>query len=103
MYVADYSIVLFPKNTFSNYIYFSFEDLSTPSESSKIEDEDKQAEGDNSKPQLDTQKEKQCWDLYKKMSEKGVSVSFDTILRGMLTPTEYRLHRKQSLVEQDNC
>lgn len=75
---------------------FSFEDLTTLSADEKQEESD-------SKPQLDTQKEKQCWELYKKMCEKGVTVSFDTILRGMLTPTEYRLHRKQSLVEQDNC
>lgn len=39
-------------------------------------------------------KEKQCWDMYCKMSKKGINVSFDTILRGMLTPTEYRLRRK---------
>lgn len=77
------------------------------SDTQKTEELDKQdtsiMEENCSKPQLDTQKEKQCWDLYKKMCEKGVTVSFDTILRGMLTPTEYRLHRKQSLIGQDNC
>lgn len=41
-----------------------------------------------------TPKEKQCWSLYCKMVEKGVNVSFDTILRGMLTPTEYRMSKK---------
>lgn len=74
------------------------------SESEKLETSNEATSSpDKTKPQLDTQKEKQCWDLYKKMSEKGVLVSFDTILRGMLTPTEYRLHRKQSLTDQDNC
>lgn len=52
---------------------------------------------------FENQNTKQCWDLYKKMSEKGVVVSFDTILRGMLTPTEYRLHRSRSSTVQDNC
>lgn len=43
-----------------------------------------------------TTKEKECWNLYRKMSDKGVRVNFDTLLRGMLTPTEYR-NRRQSL------
>lgn len=41
-----------------------------------------------------TPKEQQCWNLYCKMMEKGVNVSFDTVLRGMLTPTEYRMSKK---------
>lgn len=40
-------------------------------------------------------KEKECWKLYKKMSNRGVCVSYDTILRGMLTPTEFRALQKQ--------
>ncbi|KAJ8919763.1 hypothetical protein NQ315_006292 [Exocentrus adspersus] len=47
----------------------------------------------------ETQKEKQCWEMYRKMTEKGINVSFDTILRGMLTPTEYRMSRKNIFVE----
>lgn len=43
---------------------------------------------------LENVKEKQCWDTFCKMNKKGVNISFDTILRGMLTPTEYRLRRK---------
>ncbi|XP_076276648.1 uncharacterized protein LOC143207274 isoform X2 [Lasioglossum baleicum] len=46
-------------------------------------------------PQFQTNKEKECWHLYKKMCDKGVCVSFDTVLRGMLTPTEYRLRQKK--------
>nr|XP_050847842.1 uncharacterized protein LOC127062913 [Vespula vulgaris] len=46
-------------------------------------------------PQLQTRKEKDCWHLYKRMCDKGVNVSFDTVLRGMLTPTEYRLRQKE--------
>lgn len=38
----------------------------------------------------DTQKEKDCWKLFKKMLGNGVTVNYDTILRGMLTPTELR-------------
>ncbi|XP_076225648.1 uncharacterized protein LOC116424339 [Nomia melanderi] len=46
-------------------------------------------------PQFQTNKEKECWHLYRKMCDKGVCVSFDTVLRGMLTPTEYRLRQKE--------
>ncbi|XP_076672962.1 uncharacterized protein LOC143371550 [Andrena cerasifolii] len=46
-------------------------------------------------PQFQTNKEKECWHLYRKMCDKGVSVSFDTVLRGMLTPTEYRLRQRE--------
>ncbi|ALC41285.1 CG13203 [Drosophila busckii] len=40
-------------------------------------------------------KERECWKLYQKMCAKGVSVSYDTVLRGMLTPTEFRHFQKQ--------
>ncbi|XP_053971864.1 uncharacterized protein LOC128872819 isoform X2 [Hylaeus volcanicus] len=46
-------------------------------------------------PQFQTNKEKECWHLYRKMCDKGVCVSFDTVLRGMLTPTEYRLRQRE--------
>lgn len=42
-----------------------------------------------------SKKEKECWKLYQKMLNKGVNVSYDTILRGMLTPTELRAIQKQ--------
>ncbi|XP_076245786.1 uncharacterized protein LOC143186171 isoform X2 [Calliopsis andreniformis] len=48
-------------------------------------------------PQFQTNKEKECWHLYRKMCDKGVCVSFDTVLRGMLTPTEYRLRQRELL------
>ncbi|KAL1517800.1 hypothetical protein ABEB36_001523 [Hypothenemus hampei] len=48
----------------------------------------------------ETFKEKQCWAMYCKMTEKGINISYDTILRGMLTPTEYRNHRKTSIIEE---
>ncbi|KAL7291495.1 hypothetical protein TKK_0014755 [Trichogramma kaykai] len=48
-----------------------------------------------SEPYCQTPKEKECWHLYRKMCDKGVFVSFDTVLRGMLTPTEYRLRQKE--------
>lgn len=51
-------------------------------------------------PEFNSPKEKQCWELFCKMSGKGVNVSFDTILRGMLTPTEYRMRKKPSLEEE---
>lgn len=41
-------------------------------------------------------KEKECWTLFQKMINKGISVSYETIMRGMLTPTEVRaVERKQ--------
>ncbi|XP_014261863.1 pollen-specific leucine-rich repeat extensin-like protein 2 [Cimex lectularius] len=48
-------------------------------------------------PDFKNQKEKECWDLFKKMSDRGVPVSFETVLRGLLTPTEYRM-RKAALL-----
>lgn len=45
-------------------------------------------------------KERECWKLFQKMTTKGISVSYDTILRGMLTPTEMRIIQKQRDIEQ---
>lgn len=33
------------------------------------------------KPHLRTTKEKECWHLYRKICDRGVCVSFDTVLR----------------------
>ncbi|XP_078041225.1 uncharacterized protein LOC144472209 [Augochlora pura] len=54
-----------------------------------------QVQPTSTEPQFQTNKEKECWHLYRKMCDKGVCVSFDTVLRGMLTPTEYRLRQKK--------
>lgn len=40
-------------------------------------------------------KEKECWMLFQKMINKGISVSYETIMRGMLTPTEVRAVEKK--------
>lgn len=40
-------------------------------------------------------KEKECWLLFQKMVKKGISVSYETILRGMLTPSEVRVVEKK--------
>lgn len=40
-------------------------------------------------------KEKECWLLYQKMVKKGISVSYETILRGILTPSEVRAVEKK--------
>lgn len=40
-------------------------------------------------------KEKECWLLFQKMVKKGISVSYETILRGMLTPSEVRVAQKK--------
>lgn len=45
-------------------------------------------------------KERECWKLFQKMTTRGITVSYETILRGMLTPTELRLIQKQRELEQ---
>lgn len=40
-------------------------------------------------------RERECYRLYQKMSNMGLNVSFDTVLRGMLTPTELRVIQKK--------
>lgn len=49
-------------------------------------------------------KEKECWLLYQKMVNKGISVTYETILRGVLTPSEFRaIERKQKeIIERLN-
>lgn len=37
----------------------------------------------------------ECWRLYEKMKKTGLNVSYDTILRGILKPSELRLLEKQ--------
>ncbi|XP_058123589.1 uncharacterized protein LOC131294763 [Anopheles ziemanni] len=51
---------------------------------------------------LQTPKEQECYRLFLKMSKKGLAVSYDTILRGMLTPTELRVLQKKKSREQRN-
>ncbi|XP_031621001.1 uncharacterized protein LOC116339320 [Contarinia nasturtii] len=40
-------------------------------------------------------KEKECWLLFQKMAKKGITVSYETILRGMLPPNEVRAVEKK--------
>jgi hypothetical protein len=42
------------------------------------------ASEDAVEPEFRTPKEKECWQLYRRMLEKGVSVSYDTVLRSVL-------------------
>ncbi|CAH0546630.1 unnamed protein product [Brassicogethes aeneus] len=60
--------------------------------------EEQEKEAGDGEPKFESAKEKQCWDMFCKMSGKGINVSYDTILRGILTPTEYRISRKGSIV-----
>ncbi|XP_066151131.1 uncharacterized protein [Euwallacea fornicatus] len=64
------------------------------------EEIDFKEEKPSDEPTCDTPKEKQCWEMYCKMTGKGINVSYDTILRGMLTPTEYRIRRTTSIAEE---
>ncbi|XP_022228198.2 uncharacterized protein LOC111077981 isoform X2 [Drosophila obscura] len=54
----------------------------------------------NYPPYVRSIKERECWKLFQKMCAKGVSVSYDTVLRGMLTPTEFRHFQKQREQEE---
>ncbi|KAG5677835.1 hypothetical protein PVAND_007557 [Polypedilum vanderplanki] len=40
-------------------------------------------------------RELECWRLYEKMKKTGLNISYDTILRGILKPSELRLLEKQ--------
>ncbi|KAL7051642.1 hypothetical protein ACKWTF_004544 [Chironomus riparius] len=40
-------------------------------------------------------REEECWRLYEKMKKTGLNISYDTILRGILKPSELRLLEKQ--------
>lgn len=70
-------------------------DSSNQSEKSATASEETASTSEVKKEEEKSPKEKQCWNLYCKMTEKGINVSFDTILRGMLTPTEYRISKKK--------
>lgn len=48
-----------------------------------------------------TKKEKECWKLFQKMLAKGITVSYETILRGMLTPTELRAVQKHKEIQAE--
>ncbi|XP_045463109.1 uncharacterized protein LOC123672842 [Harmonia axyridis] len=76
---------------------YDLEEIETtsPPEPKAIEQNSANTESQDGQ-QFFTPKEKECWTLYQKMSGKGVNVNYDTLLRGMLTPTEYR-NRRQSL------
>jgi hypothetical protein len=43
---------------------------------------EKSAEDDSKEDlALNTPKEKECWDLFRHMNDKGITVSFETVLR----------------------
>uniref|UniRef100_A0A1A9ZG94 Uncharacterized protein n=1 Tax=Glossina pallidipes TaxID=7398 RepID=A0A1A9ZG94_GLOPL len=47
-----------------------------------------------------SQKGRECWKLFLKMSASGVNIAYDTIMRGLLTPTEFRQQQKQRELEE---
>ncbi|KAH8380814.1 hypothetical protein KR200_001248 [Drosophila serrata] len=64
-------------------------------------EEQPQAQPDHNYPNyVRSIKERECWKLHQKMGAKGVSVSYETVLRGMLTPTEFRHYQKQREQEE---
>lgn len=55
----------------------------------KFQDDEKYPEN------VQSVRERECYRLYQKMSNMGLNVSFDTVMRGMLTPTELRVIQKK--------
>lgn len=76
-------------------------EIQTEEENETTVEKIKEENQDKEEPRFGSEKEKQCWAMYRKMADKGLKVSYDTILRGMLTPTEYRLRRKESIVDRE--
>ncbi|KAH8254772.1 hypothetical protein KR032_012076 [Drosophila birchii] len=80
----------------------------TPPDEAKKENNNNAANCEEQQPQPDhnypnyvrSLKERECWKLHQKMGAKGVSVSYETVLRGMLTPTEFRHYQKQREQEE---
>uniref|UniRef100_A0A336KQ14 CSON014319 protein n=1 Tax=Culicoides sonorensis TaxID=179676 RepID=A0A336KQ14_CULSO len=70
---------------------------SSPIEKEKPEKPDNSPQKDEEPfpDNVQTAKERECYRLYQKMSSMGLNVSFDTVLRGMLTPTELRVIQKK--------
>ncbi|EDV35586.1 uncharacterized protein Dana_GF12552 [Drosophila ananassae] len=64
------------------------------------EDQQQQAPDQNYPAYVRSLKERECWKLHQKMGAKGVNVSYETVLRGMLTPTEFRHYQKQREQEE---
>lgn len=51
-------------------------------ESHQVEEkEEEEEEEKKQEPKFSSPKEKECWQLYQKMCDKGLTVSYDTILR----------------------
>ncbi|KAH8321451.1 hypothetical protein KR074_005086 [Drosophila pseudoananassae] len=64
------------------------------------EDQQQQSPDQNYPAYVRSLKERECWKLHQKMGAKGVNVSYETVLRGMLTPTEFRHYQKQREQEE---
>lgn len=73
---------------------------STNKPSDKEKFKEKKSEGTDDKTHDKTLKELECWRLYQKMKNTGLSVSYETILRGILKPSELRILEKQKKKEQ---
>lgn len=58
-----------------------FEDLPRKDIDKIEESNEEEKDEDRKEPEFKSPKEKECWVLYQKMVEKGVTVSFDTVLR----------------------
>ncbi|CAO1342743.1 unnamed protein product [Diamesa serratosioi] len=73
---------------------------STNKPSHIVKPKGKKSEGSEDKTHDKSPKEQECWRLYQKMKNTGLSVSYETILRGILKPSELRILEKQKKKEQ---
>lgn len=72
---------------------------SSETKNEKIEKDESPKDSKNYPENVQTAKERECYRLYQKMASMGLNVSYDTVLRGMLTPTELRVIQKKKDIE----
>lgn len=75
-------------------------DLNSTNKPSDVEKpKGKKSDNADDKTHDKSPKEQECWRLYQKMKNMGLSVSYETILRGILKPSELRILEKQKKKE----
>lgn len=55
--------------------------VTAPAASNSAPADPEEPEDPDAEPAFKTDKERECWQMFRKMADKGVSVSYDTVLR----------------------
>lgn len=55
--------------------------ITTPTASTTTPVDPEEPEDPDAEPTFKTEKERECWQMFRKMADKGVAVSYDTVLR----------------------